>query len=179
MARRKKAAQASHPWPADKVERRPLSALYPYAKNARTHTRRPCDGDAGALENNQEEINMAHGGKRAGAGRKTGAVTKKTREIAERAAAEGVTPLEIMLDNARFFYDLALTTKPDKKLTAAEALTIVTSGRRAAQDAARDCAPYMHPRLAAVEHTGKGGGPIDSKIIIEFVKPPTRDGGKG
>lgn len=36
--RRKKAAQAAHPWPADKVERRPLSALYPYAKNARRHS---------------------------------------------------------------------------------------------------------------------------------------------
>lgn len=29
------------------------------------------------------------------------------------------------------------------------------------------------------ELVGKGGGPIDSKITIEFVKPPARDGGKG
>jgi hypothetical protein len=36
---------------------------------------------------------MNRGGKRAGAGRKPGSLTKKTREIAERAAADGITPL--------------------------------------------------------------------------------------
>jgi len=27
-------------------------------------------------------------------------------------------------------------------------------------DAAKAAAPYMHPRLAAIEHTGADGGPI-------------------
>ena len=32
--------------------------------------------------------------------------------------------------------------------------------RTMAQEAAKDAAPYMHPRLAAIEHSGPDGGPI-------------------
>jgi hypothetical protein len=39
-------------------------------------------------------IGAGRGGKRPGSGRKKGSATKKTREIADRAAAEGITPLE-------------------------------------------------------------------------------------
>jgi len=38
-----------------------------------------------------------HGGKRQGAGRKPGSVSQKTREIANQAATDGLTPLEYML----------------------------------------------------------------------------------
>ena len=38
----------------------------------------------------------AHGGARSGAGRKRGGANQKTREIADRAATLGVTPLEVM-----------------------------------------------------------------------------------
>jgi hypothetical protein len=31
-------ADVTHPWPADKVERRPIAALMPYARNARKHS---------------------------------------------------------------------------------------------------------------------------------------------
>ena len=41
--------------------------------------------------------NMARGGKRPGAGRKPSSLTKKTRDIAEAAAAAGETPLEFLL----------------------------------------------------------------------------------
>ena len=37
------------------------------------------------------------GGARSGAGRPSGAVTRKTREIAEKAVAEGMTPLDFLL----------------------------------------------------------------------------------
>lgn len=80
------------------------------------------------------------GGKRAGAGRKRGAATTRTREIADQAATEGITPLEVMLDAMR-----ELHGKGEKA---------------AASQIAKDAAPYMHPRLAAIEHTGKDGGPI-------------------
>ena len=73
---------------------------------------------------------MPRGGLRPGAGRKRGAVTKKTTEIAQRAAAEGVTPLEVMLAAMRLAY---------KKKDMA-----------AAAGFAKDAAPYMHPRLSAV-----------------------------
>jgi hypothetical protein len=41
------------------------------------------------------------GGKREGAGRPKGALTKKTRLIAEQAMAEGITPLEVMVKAMR------------------------------------------------------------------------------
>ncbi len=73
---------------------------------------------------------MDHGGKRAGAGRKPGAATQKTRLIADRATAEGITPLEVMLEAMR-------------SLHAGGALV-------QAAGLAKDAAPYMHARLSAV-----------------------------
>lgn len=73
---------------------------------------------------------MSRGGKREGAGRKRGALSKKTVEIATRAAEEGITPLEFLLsamrDEGQQF---------DKRL-----------------DAAKAAAPYMHARLSNIEH---------------------------
>jgi hypothetical protein len=51
---------------------------------------------------------MAHGGKRTGAGRKEGALTKRTRAIADKAAAEGSVPLDVMLENMRHFQRVAI-----------------------------------------------------------------------
>jgi hypothetical protein len=75
---------------------------------------------------------VARGGARQGAGRKAGSLTKKTREIAENAAAEGITPLEYMLQLLR-----------DDK-----------NPREIRIDAAKAAAPYIHARLAAIEHSG-------------------------
>ena len=86
---------------------------------------------------------MARGGKRNGSGRKAGALTKKTRLIAEQATAEGVTPLEYMLSVMRD--DRADTERRD--------------------DMAKAAAPYIHPRLAAVEHAGKDGGPLVINVV--------------
>ena len=75
---------------------------------------------------------MARGGKRENAGRKPGAITKRTREIAEAASAGGITPLEYMLSQLRD----------------------VTLDREVRMDAAKAAAPFVHARLAAVEHSG-------------------------
>lgn len=48
---------------------------------------------------------MAKGGAREGAGRPKGARTKRTREIAEKAALAGITPLEAMLQAMRHYYE--------------------------------------------------------------------------
>lgn len=69
------------------------------------------------------------GGRRPGSGRKPGSANKKTREIADRAAKEGLTPLEYMLQVMR-----------DVKADDARRL-----------DAAKSAAPYMHPRLSPSE----------------------------
>lgn len=72
---------------------------------------------------------MPRGGPRPGAGRKRGSVSKKTTEVAQRAAETGVTPLEYLLKVMRD------SKKP--------------LGLR--MDAAKSAAPYMHPRLSSVE----------------------------
>jgi len=86
-----------------------------------------------------------HGGRRPGAGRKAGTATQKTRDIADRAASEGKTPLEVMLDvmrRASFQQDDAL-----------------------ALEAAKSAAPYVHPRLSSIEHGGKDGQPLQLEVV--------------
>jgi hypothetical protein len=76
---------------------------------------------------------MPKGGKRQGAGRKVGSKTKKTREIAMRAAAGGITPLEFMLGIMR-----------DEN----EAIEVRI-------DMAKAAAPYVHPKLSSIEQITK------------------------
>lgn len=85
------------------------------------------------LENNQDI--SSHGGRRKGAGRKPGAATSKTREIADMAAAKGITPLEVMLE-------------------AMNSLREAGELERAAS-VAKDAAPYIHPKLSSVEMNAK------------------------
>lgn len=100
---------------------------------------------------------MARGGSRPGAGRKKGSLNERTRAIAEEAAERGMTPLEYLLDQMRKPY-------PED----ADALTKVRhDGLRF--EAAKAAAPYMHPRLNAVEHSGKDGGPVLHKVEVEFI----------
>lgn len=87
---------------------------------------------------------MANGGAREGAGRKLGSTTKKTREIADAAIASGITPLEVMLNAMRKLNDEGEFLQ--------------------ACSVAKDAAPYIHPRLASVEHGGPDGGPIQVTV---------------
>lgn len=91
--------------------------------------------------NQPKSIGAGRGGARKGAGRKPGSATKKTREVAEKAATEGVTPLEYMLAVMR-----ADAAHEDPKVQAVrEAMKF---------EAAKAAAPYIHPRLQAIEHSG-------------------------
>lgn len=77
-----------------------------------------------------------HGGKRPGSGRKKGTVseaTKERRRLAYEAKKNGITPLEYMLSILR-----------DE-----------TADRKERFVAAKEAAPYIHPRLSAVEHSGE------------------------
>lgn len=78
------------------------------------------------------------------------------------ASAKGITPIEVMLDNMRFFYnelrDLSeqLSKLPRPLLDSVpqlnELLGKVLQARELAEDAAVDAAPYIHPRLATISH---------------------------
>lgn len=128
---------------------------------------------------------MARGGKREGAGRKAGALTERTRAVAERALAEGKAPLEVMLDNMIHFQQVALDAEAvieamnadqvaelgethDQQFKALLAKVKQAAGlRQMAHECARDAAAYMHPKLAAIEHTGAKGGPIEIRASKE------------
>lgn len=98
------------------------------------------------------------GGARANSGRKKGTANKKTREIADRAAAEGITPLEYMLKVMRA--DIPDDLEPRDRL-AAENMRF---------EAAKAAAPYIHPRLAAVEHTGKDGNALIPPSLVVTIE---------
>lgn len=110
------------------------------------------------MNQSKSKESTGRGGARKGAGRKPGSATKRTREIADRAYEDGVTPLEYMLAVMR-----GCSEHEDPKIQIArEAMKF---------EAAKAAAPYMHPRLAAIEHTGKDGDAIDLSLKISFVKP--------
>jgi hypothetical protein len=96
-------------------------------------------------ENNQTKSKESNGrgGKRQNAGRKAGSATKRTREIADKAMEEGITPLEFMLEIMR--------TEPSDDVKDPRLLADLLGMRF---EAAKAAAPYIHPRLAAVEHSG-------------------------
>ncbi len=75
---------------------------------------------------------MPKGGRREGAGRKAGVPNKTTLQKEAMIAASGLTPLDYML---RILRD-----------EACEPLVRM--------DAAKAAAPYVHPRLNAIEHSG-------------------------
>lgn len=84
------------------------------------------------------------GGKRQGAGRKAGGASKRTREVADKAADEGITPLEYMLQIMR---------NDEVPKDAEPAQVIALQAMRF--EAAKAAAPYMHPKLSAVEMNAK------------------------
>lgn len=81
-------------------------------------------------------------GKKTG-GRQKGTPNKATAAKAEAIAASGLTPLDYMLQVMR-----------DEDVE-----------RHARFAAAKAAAPYVHPHLAAVTHTGPDGGPIQTEDV--------------
>jgi hypothetical protein len=110
---------------------------------------------------------------------KTGGRTKGVRNKASVAkaaeiAASGLTPLEFLLNQMR-----APEPVRAKDEDAGIFVARYVGWRDRAIDAAKAAAPYVHPKLANIEHTGKGGGPIDVSLHIhdatEEAKRMARD----
>ena len=112
------------------------------------------------FENNQKNSkeSIGRGGARKNAGRKTGSATKKTREIADRAMADGITPLEYMLQVMR-------------RESAHEDPRVEIAREAMRFEAAKAAAPYIHPKLASIEHTGPEGEALNMKLLVTFLKP--------
>jgi hypothetical protein len=82
---------------------------------------------------------MTHGGRRENAGRKPGTANTRTRAIADRASAAGITPLEYLLELLRKPYPEGADG------------TVLASYDAMKLEAAKAAAPYLHPRLANVD----------------------------
>jgi hypothetical protein len=90
-----------------------------------------------------------HGGKRSGAGRPSGAPNKATAEQRAAIVASGLAPLDYLLSVLR-----DESADPHERM-----------------EAAKSAAPYVHPRLASIEHGGKDDSPIELKEIkIRLVR---------
>jgi hypothetical protein len=137
------------------------------------------------IENNQKKSkkpapSKSKGGARAGAGRKEGSLTKRTREIAEIAAAKGISPLEVMMNTMMELYKEANNCSgvSSRHHDHGDRVnehddghdTMITENRikllNMAATIARHAAPYVHPRLSAIEHTGKDGAPLQSGVLV-------------
>lgn len=96
------------------------------------------------------------GGARENAGRPKGIPNKKTQELIARVQSEGIMPLDVFLNDMRYFYNLGENKmrmaemardgkQQAKEFRAASALKDIAASR------ARDAAPYIHPRLASLQ----------------------------
>jgi hypothetical protein len=113
---------------------------------------------------------MPRGGRRVGAGRKPGSKLTKSQLIAAEAREAGISPLEVLLTAMRELWRRAHATGQMDATLAAQACAI-----------AKDCAPYVHPRLASIEHAGSGTTPpsgpvsVNIKFIASEPRTPTID----
>lgn len=69
----------------------------------------------------------------------------------------GSTPLEVMLRKMHWFDAMAVREMAKPK----RSLEKIAMALDKADEAARGAAPFIHPKLASIEHMGKGGGPIE------------------
>ena len=79
-------------------------------------------------------------------GRQKGIANKRTRDIADAAMAQGLTPLEYMLAVLR-----DETVEPERR-----------------DEMAKAAAPYLHPRLAAIE--AKLSVAVDHEIALDQLE---------
>ncbi len=95
-------------------------------------------------------------------GRTKGTANKKTREIADKAAQSGVTPLEVMIEAMRHHYELSQdeNLKGDK-----------SENLKAAAAMAEKAAPYIHPRLSAIAHGNQDNKPL--KFAFSWLPTPS------
>lgn len=120
-----------------------------------------------------------HGGRRPGAGRKPGAATVLTRQKANQFAAAEVTALDVLERNMMFWVDRAdrleagldmiklPANSPESEDDAFNVELQIMVARDHATRCAVALAPYVHPKLAAIEHSEPEGANVIFVISAE------------
>jgi hypothetical protein len=88
-----------------------------------------------------------HGGSRENAGRKKGGAARRSEESMRLAREKGVDPVAMLLDLTQWAYG---QFQENKTKDTADMV----------KDYAKECAPYVSPKLAAIESSGPDGGPM-------------------
>jgi hypothetical protein len=99
---------------------------------------------------------MPRGGRREGAGRKPGSKLTKSQLIAAEAREAGISPLELQLTTMRELWRRAHANGAMDMGLATQACQI-----------AKDCAPYIHPRLGAIEAKVDTFAQVEVKLTDE------------
>lgn len=102
---------------------------------------------------------MARGGVRPNSGRKKGSKPTLGRQVAEKAMALDITPIEVLLFGMRYFF---------KKKQYEKACLF-----------AKDAAPYCHPKLNSVEFKPSGVDTRPPTLVLNFVTPSQLPNGPG
>ncbi len=93
-----------------------------------------------------------NGGKRKGSGRKKGSTTTKTNAIANKLAADGeLTPLEYLLGVLRETSAKLKAKYKSGEIDSQEYIVELQAMQKRKDNAAEKAAPYIHPRLSAIE----------------------------
>ena len=96
------------------------------------------------------------GGKRPGAGRRPGSVNKLTAKVAQAAAAEGISPIEVMLSAMRGAWQKSLD-KPDEPEHLHNAVNW-----------ADRAAPYVHARIQSIAHSGSVDSEVTGRLVVTW-----------
>lgn len=101
------------------------------------------------------------GGARKNAGRPKGAIAQKNQEVIERAKEGGLMPLDVLLNDMRFFYsqgEQILTAwrnapplSSETESIAKEEIKSALEHKKIARDCAAMAAPYLHPKLMSTD----------------------------
>src|SRR5438105_3125435 len=93
-------------------------------------------------------------------GRQKGTPNKRTQESIAKVKASGLSPLDYMLS--------ILHSKVPRGANVLQKI----AHTQMRFEAAKAAAPYVHSKLASVEHKGVGGGPIEfTQITRKIVRP--------
>jgi hypothetical protein len=94
---------------------------------------------------------MEHGGSRQGAGRRKGMHNKASARRELFIAETGATPLDVIIHIMRFNCDMAENEMRKEKPNKSE----VKAALAIALDAANKAAPFVHPKMAAIDFNSK------------------------